>query len=51
MGRGQKATRTLMPSLKYSAQAIADLERLHQFLLTQDPAAAKRAVTLIRDAL
>lgn len=51
MGHGQRATHTLMPSLKYSAQAIADLERLHQFLLTQDPTAAKRAVTLIRDAL
>lgn len=40
-----------MPSLKYSAQAIADLKRLHDFLATQDKEVAKRAVAVIRDAL
>jgi plasmid stabilization system protein ParE len=40
-----------MPSIKYSAQAIADLQRLHDFLATQDKEVAKRAVTVIRDTL
>jgi plasmid stabilization system protein ParE len=40
-----------MPSIKYSAQAIADLQRLHDFLATQDKEVAKRAVSVIRDAL
>jgi len=40
-----------MPSIKYSAQAIADLKRLHDFLATQDKEVAKRAVSVIRDAL
>ena len=40
-----------MPSIKYSAQAIADLKRLHDFLATQDKDVAKRAVSVIRDAL
>jgi plasmid stabilization system protein ParE len=40
-----------MPSIKYSAQAIADLKRLHDFLATQDQDVAKRAVSVIRDAL
>ncbi len=40
-----------MPSIKYSAQAIADLKRLHDFLATQDKEVAKRAVLVIRDAL
>lgn len=40
-----------MPSVKYSAQAIADLKRIHDFLLTQDADVAKRAVSVIRAAL
>lgn len=40
-----------MPSIKYSVQAIADLKRLHDFLATQDKDVAKRAVSVIRDAL
>ena len=40
-----------MPSVKYSAQAIADLQRLHDFLATQDKDVAKRAIAVIRDAL
>jgi plasmid stabilization system protein ParE len=40
-----------MPSVKYSAQAIADLKRLHDFLATQDGDVAKRAIFVIRDAL
>ena len=40
-----------MPSVKYSVQAIANLQRLHDFLTTQDKDVAKRAVAVIRDAL
>ena len=40
-----------MPSIKYSAQSIADLKRLHDFLATQDADVARRAVFVIRDAL
>ena len=40
-----------MPSVKYSAQAIADLKRIHDFLITQDLDVAKRAVSVIRTAL
>jgi plasmid stabilization system protein ParE len=40
-----------MPSVKYSAQAIADLKRLHDFLATQDGDVARRAIFVIRDAL
>lgn len=40
-----------MPSVKYSAQAIADLRRLHDFLATQDTDVARRAIFVIRDAL
>ena len=40
-----------MPSVKYSAQAIADLKRIHDFLNTQDSDAAKRAVSVIRATL
>ena len=40
-----------MPSVKYSAQAIADLQRLHDFLATQDRAVALRAMAAIRDGL
>ena len=40
-----------MPSVKYSAQAISDLQRLHDFLATQDKDVAKRAIAVIRDAL
>lgn len=40
-----------MPYVKYSPQAIADLKRLHHFLAAQNPDVAKRAVSVIRDAL
>ena len=40
-----------MPSIKYSAQAIEDLKRLHDFLETQDKDVAKKAVAVIRGAL
>ncbi|MFM2112538.1 MAG: hypothetical protein RLZZ271_1198 [Pseudomonadota bacterium] len=40
-----------MPSIKYSAEAVSDLKRLHDFLATQDPTVARRAVSTIRDAL
>jgi len=51
MGIGERTTPAGMPSVKYSVQAIADLQRLHDFLATQDKDVAKRAVTVIRDAL
>ena len=40
-----------MPFIKYSTQAIADLKRLHDFLATQDPDVARRAISVIREAL
>lgn len=40
-----------MPSIKYSAQSIADLKRLQEFLLKQDPDVARRAISVIRNAL
>ena len=40
-----------MPFIKYSTQAIADLKRLHDFLATQNPDVARRAISVIRDAL
>ena len=40
-----------MPSIKYSQQAIADLQRLHVFLQTQDKVVAQKAIAVIRDAL
>ena len=40
-----------MPYVKYSPLAIADLKRLHHFLAEQNPDVAKRAVSVIRDAL
>jgi len=40
-----------MPSVKYSAKAIEDLQRLHDFLATQDKNVAKRAILVVRDAL
>ena len=40
-----------MPSVKYSAQSIAGLRRLHDFLAQQDPEVARRAMAVIRDAL
>ena len=51
MGIGQRTTPAGMPSVKYSAQAISDLQRLHDFLATQDKDVAKRAIAVIRDAL
>lgn len=40
-----------MTELVYSAQAVADLERLSDFLLETDPQAANDTATLIFDAL
>ncbi|MDZ7936985.1 MAG: type II toxin-antitoxin system RelE/ParE family toxin [Rhodoferax sp.] len=40
-----------MTELVYSAQALADLERLSDFLLETDPQAARDTATLIFDAL
>ena len=40
-----------MPSVKYSVQAIADLKRLHDFLVDQDPVLAQRAIKVIAEAL
>ena len=40
-----------MPSVKYSAQSLADLKRLHEFWAQQDPEVARRAIAVIRDAL
>lgn len=51
MGYGKGIASTRMPSVKYSAQAIEDLKRLHDFLATQDADAARRAISVIRDAL
>jgi plasmid stabilization system protein ParE len=51
MGYGQRITNTRMPSIKYSAQSIADLKQLQDFLTTQDADVARRAIFVIRDAL
>ena len=40
-----------MPYIKYSAQSIADLKRLHDFLAAQDADVARRAISVIRSAL
>ena len=37
-----------MPSLKWTPQALADVERLHRFLQGKNPEAAIRAVQTIR---
>ena len=37
-----------MPSLKWTSQALADVQRLHRFLNNKNPDAAKRAVQTIR---
>jgi plasmid stabilization system protein ParE len=37
-----------MPSLKWTPQALSDVQRLHQFLVDKNPDAAKRAVQTIR---
>lgn len=39
-----------MTSLRYSEQAIADLERIAHFLETEEPSRSAAAVALIRDA-
>ncbi|TAK86180.1 MAG: type II toxin-antitoxin system RelE/ParE family toxin [Betaproteobacteria bacterium] len=40
-----------MPAVEYSARALADLERLAEFLVAADPAHARGTVALIMDAL
>ena len=37
-----------MPSLKWTPHALADVQRLHQFLKDKNPDAASRAVQTIR---
>ena len=37
-----------VPSLKWTPQALADVERLHRFLAGKNPDAARRAVQTIR---
>lgn len=37
-----------MPSLKWTSQALADVQRLHQFLVEKSPDASIRAVQAIR---
>ena len=37
-----------MPSLKWTPQALADVQRLHRFLADKNPDAARRAVQTIR---
>ena len=51
MGHGQRIACAGMSSVKYSAQAIADLKRIHDFLITQDSDVAKRAVSVTRTVL
>ncbi|MCW2311043.1 type II toxin-antitoxin system RelE/ParE family toxin [Rhodoferax antarcticus] len=40
-----------MPRLIWSQPALLDLQRLHHFLVTKSPDAAKRAVTAIRQGV
>ncbi|MFY9260979.1 MAG: type II toxin-antitoxin system RelE/ParE family toxin [Gallionella sp.] len=40
-----------MPQINYSKAALADLERITQYLLSRDKEVAKRAIKTIRDAL
>ena len=40
-----------MPTVSYSTRALADLERLFDFLASADPAAASKAAHLIIDAV
>lgn len=40
-----------MPRLIWSPGALADVQRLHRFLLTKNPDAAKRAVSSIRNGV
>jgi plasmid stabilization system protein ParE len=38
-------------NVRFTAEAQADLERLYAFLLTKDPAAARRALVAIRHGI
>lgn len=40
-----------MPSVTYSARALADLERLAEFLAREDPVSAQEAIEIIVDAV
>ena len=40
-----------MPSLIWTPRALADLARLHRFLVKKDPDAARRAVCAIREGM
>lgn len=40
-----------MPSLRYSDQAIADLERIADFLATEDVGRGREAAALVREGL
>jgi plasmid stabilization system protein ParE len=40
-----------MPQLKWSANSLKDVQRLHDFLAEKSPDAARRAVTSIREGV
>ena len=40
-----------MPALKWTPQALADVQRLHRFLADKNPGAAIRAVQTIREGV
>ena len=40
-----------MPRLKWSPQSLSDVARLHDFLVTKSPDAARRAVQAIRQGV
>lgn len=40
-----------MPSVTYGARALADLERLSEFLAREDPVSAHEAIEIIVDAV
>ena len=50
-GHAQAETRSEVPQLIYSRNAVANLERLHRFLAEKNPEAARRAIDTILDKL
>ena len=50
-GHAQAKTRSEVPQLVYSRNAVANLERLHRFLAEKNPEAARRAIGTILDKL
>lgn len=45
---GRRSATPEMPTLKWTPQALADVKRLHRFLVDKNPDAAIRAVQAIR---